>query len=183
MQKMVLENMRLAYKIAWNFHGSGIEQEELNDIALFGLCKAAASFDESKGFKFSSFAVPVIQNEILMELRRIRYFKDSISLDAENPFFTDDGDTYTLLDQFPIEEKGYEWVNNSDLIPSLIGGSNLSNKEQSAVMLVVINGVNQSAAGERLGISQPQVGRLVKSGVNKIRKEYWEGERKVCKLN
>lgn len=75
MQDVVLENMRLAYKIAWDFHGCGIEQEELEGLASLGLVKAASAFDKSKGFTFATFAVPVIRNEILMEIRKISRFR------------------------------------------------------------------------------------------------------------
>ncbi len=61
--KLIEENMRLAYWTAQKFKGCGIEQEDLNGIALLGLVKAARAYDEQKG-AFTAFAIPVMRNRI-----------------------------------------------------------------------------------------------------------------------
>jgi len=179
MQNMVLDNMRLAYKIAWDFHGCGIEQEELEGFALLGLVKAASSFDRSKGFKFTTFAVPVIRNEILMEIRKISRFKNSVSLDAENPDAGGEG-KYTLLDLLPYEEEGFDRVDDSDLLPSLFKQTSLRDRERRAITLVILNGNKQADVGREMGVTQSAVCRYVKSGVNKIRREYWKEMRELA---
>lgn len=179
MQDMVLENMRLAYKIAWDFHGCGIEQEELQGLALLGLVKAASAFDKSKGFKFATFAVPVIRNEILMEIRKISRFKGAISLDAEisSPR---EHEGCSLLDLLPCEENGYEDVDNSDLIPSLFQKTDLRDNKRTAVILTVFEGKKQKDVAGVMGVNQSYVCRLAKSGINKIREEYWKQGRKLA---
>lgn len=179
MQDMVLENMRLAYKIAWDFHGCGIEQAELQGLALLGLVKAASAFDKSKGFKFATFAVPVIRNEILAEIRKISRFRGAISLDAEISSPREQ-EGCSLLDLIPCEENGYEDVDNLDLIPSLLKRTNLQDSERTAIILTVLEGKKQKDVAEAMGVSQPYVSRLARSGINKIRKEYWKHGRKLA---
>jgi RNA polymerase sporulation-specific sigma factor len=58
------ENLGLVYSLVKKFVGRGIEYEELVSAGNVGLVKAINGFDESRGFKFSTYAVPVILGEI-----------------------------------------------------------------------------------------------------------------------
>lgn len=62
--------MGLVYALARRFIGRGIEYEDLVQAGSMGLVKATDGFDESRGLKFSTYAVPVI----LGEMRRL--FRD-----------------------------------------------------------------------------------------------------------
>ena len=61
---LVEENLGLVGALARRFIGKGIEYEDLYSAGCVGLCKAANRFDETKGFQFSTYAVPVILGEI-----------------------------------------------------------------------------------------------------------------------
>lgn len=56
------------------FRGRGIEYDDLYGAGCVGLMKAARGFDESRGLKFSTYAVPVILGEIK------RLFRDGGSI-------------------------------------------------------------------------------------------------------
>ncbi len=58
------QNMGLVHALAGRFRGRGIEYEELVSAGCMGLVKAARGFDESRGLRFSTYAVPVILGEI-----------------------------------------------------------------------------------------------------------------------
>ncbi|MDO5558261.1 MAG: sigma-70 family RNA polymerase sigma factor [Oscillospiraceae bacterium] len=60
----VENNLGLVHLCANRFKGKGIEYEELYSAGCIGLLKAAKAFDESRGVKFSTYAVPVILGEI-----------------------------------------------------------------------------------------------------------------------
>ena len=62
--KFVQENLGLVHSLAARFKGRGIEYEELFAAGCEGLVKAAKGFDESRGLRFSTYAVPVIMGEI-----------------------------------------------------------------------------------------------------------------------
>lgn len=69
-EQQICDNMGLVYALARRFIGRGIEYEDLIQAGSMGLIKATDGFDESRGLKFSTYAVPVI----LGEMRRL--FRD-----------------------------------------------------------------------------------------------------------
>ncbi len=62
--KAVRENVGLVHACARRFKGRGIEYDDLFQAGCLGLVKAASHFDESRGVRFSTYAVPVILGEI-----------------------------------------------------------------------------------------------------------------------
>lgn len=68
--RLVENNLGLVHSCANRFRGRGVEYDDLFQAGCVGLIKAADNFDESRGFSFSTYAVPVI----LGEIRRI--FRD-----------------------------------------------------------------------------------------------------------
>lgn len=63
-EKQIVDNMGLVHSIANRFRNRGAEYEDLFQAGCIGLIKAVDNFDESKGFAFSTYAVPVIMGEI-----------------------------------------------------------------------------------------------------------------------
>ena len=66
----IQENIGLVHACAKRFNGRGMEYDDLFQAGCLGLVKAVDHFDESRGLKFSTYAVPVI----LGEMRRL--FRD-----------------------------------------------------------------------------------------------------------
>ncbi len=62
--KRVESNLGLVHACANRFKGRGVEYDDLFQAGCVGLIKAADNFDESRGFSFSTYAVPVILGEI-----------------------------------------------------------------------------------------------------------------------
>lgn len=58
------DNIGLVRACAGRFKGKGIEYDDLYQAGCVGLVKAADRFDPSRGFCFSTYAVPVIIGEI-----------------------------------------------------------------------------------------------------------------------
>ncbi len=69
-ETLINENYGLVHACANKFRGRGVEYDDLFQAGCVGLVKAADNFDSSRGFAFSTYAVPVI----LGEIRRI--FRD-----------------------------------------------------------------------------------------------------------
>lgn len=57
-------NLGLVHLCANRFRGKGIEYDDLYSAGCEGLLKAIRAFDEERGVKFSTYAVPVILGEI-----------------------------------------------------------------------------------------------------------------------
>lgn len=63
-KQKIVDNIGLVHSIANRFRGRGAEYDDLFQAGCVGLIKAVDNFDESKGFAFSTYAVPVIMGEI-----------------------------------------------------------------------------------------------------------------------
>ncbi len=66
---LVEENMGLVRSIALRFKDRGTEYEDLVQIGVIGMIKAAKSFDFSYDTVFSTYAVPLIMGELRRHLR------------------------------------------------------------------------------------------------------------------
>lgn len=61
---LIENNLNLVHSCAKRFKNKGIEYDDLYQAGCLGLVKAANGFKEELGFKFSTYAVPVILGEI-----------------------------------------------------------------------------------------------------------------------
>lgn len=69
-ERAVSENLGLVHTCAKRFKGRGMEYDDLFQAGCLGLIKAIDAFDQTRGVRFSTYAVPVI----LGEMRRL--FRD-----------------------------------------------------------------------------------------------------------
>lgn len=129
--KLIEENIGLVHLCANKFKGRGIEYDDLYGAGCVGLIKAAEGFDQDRGFKFSTYAVPVIFGEVKRLFRDGGSVKVSRSLKElslkvtrmrEN-FITKQGREPTIseLSQFMeiTQEEVIEAINVSQLTISL----------------------------------------------------------------
>lgn len=72
------------------------DKDELVSVGNIGLVKAINTFDNTKEVAFKTYALKIIENEILMYLKKINN-KDTVSLDA-NIMGKDSDDTVALQD-------------------------------------------------------------------------------------
>ncbi len=70
----ICQNLGLVHTCARRFIGRGIEYDDLYQAGCMGLVKAVDGFDDSRGLKLSTYAVPVI----LGEIRRL--FRDGVTV-------------------------------------------------------------------------------------------------------
>lgn len=78
--EQIEKNLGLVHSCAKKFSGRGIEYEDLYSAGCIGLIKAIDNFDETLGFKLSTYAVPVILGEIKRLFRDGGIIKVSRSL-------------------------------------------------------------------------------------------------------
>jgi RNA polymerase sigma-B factor len=69
LEEIIRLNMVIAGELARRYHGRGIANDDLDQVANLGLVKAVQGFDPSQGSDFLSFAVPTIRGEIRRHFR------------------------------------------------------------------------------------------------------------------
>ncbi|MCM1543728.1 MAG: sigma-70 family RNA polymerase sigma factor [Ruminococcus sp.] len=125
--KLIDGNFGLVHSCANKFRGRGVDYDDLFQAGCVGLIKAADNFDESRGFAFSTYAVPVI----LGEIRRI---------------FRDGG---TIKIGRTLKEKARVAVKTKDELTAQLG------REPKIGELAEKLGVGISEAAELITVSMP----------------------------
>lgn len=170
--KVIVErNMRLAVNIANSFSNTEIEDDDLLSISLYGLVKAAKKFNPIFGYEFSTFSVPVIRNEILYELRKIKkhpYPKESLNDTVCNTKgeFSEKGESFpSSLDI----ESPMLCVELVEILTSVIRRESERNQK---IIILYLNGKTQRDIGDSMGITQSYVSRIIKNFKDMFMKEY-----------
>ncbi|MEY8428811.1 sigma-70 family RNA polymerase sigma factor [Lachnospiraceae bacterium 46-15] len=161
--RLIEENIRLAYWTAERFRGCGMEHDDIAGCCLLGLVEAARDYMPEKG-KFTTFAVRVMQYKVYPELRKARRKKRSgcymVSLDAEQE------DGLRLAEMIPDPHDGYSEVEAAMLYGKWM--EKLTGREKEAAQFVVGEGLSQEDAARRMGIAQSYVSRIMKSARRKM---------------
>lgn len=160
--RLIEENIRLAYWVAEKFRRCGMEYEDIVGCCMLGLVKAAGAYMPEKG-KFATFAVRGMQNEILLGLRKVRRWGRAgymESLEAEQE------DGLQLAELVPDPHDGYSEVEAAMLYDAWMG--KLTGREKEAARLLVGEGLSQEDAARRMGITQSYVSRIMKDARRKM---------------
>lgn len=96
--KMIEENMGLVHSVAKRFKGRGADYDDLFQSGCIGLIKAVDNFDETLGYQFSTYAVPVIMGEIK------RVFRDGGAIKVSRSLKEKSLKAQTLRDRFSKRE-------------------------------------------------------------------------------
>ena len=78
---LVNENIKLVYYTINKYHSKYIRDEDMIQVGMVGLCKAADKYDERK-VKFSTFACVCIRNAIRDELKKRQKYGKPLSYEA-----------------------------------------------------------------------------------------------------
>ncbi len=62
--KLVMHNIRLVHKLAWDHPNRSIPQRDLVQDGIIGLIRAAEKFDFSRGYRFTTYAYPWINQHL-----------------------------------------------------------------------------------------------------------------------
>ena len=150
-QQLIEDNMGLVYHLVSKEYPTYLQDEDIIQCGMLGLCKAAEKWDESKS-KFSTFALICIRSEIQMEFRKRAKHQGIFSLDYE--LENEEGGTSTFGDTIV----GDEDVSYVDIGIDL---TRLKEKERKIAELL-LSGTSQLDVAKQLGVSTATVCRTVR---------------------
>lgn len=174
---LILDNVNLIYYVLkkMNLYKNA---DEYYDIGMIGLIKAVDTFDESKGYTFSTYGICCIRSELLGYIRRQNSNKrkanyNTISLEMTIYQENDDREINlidTLSSKVNIEE---EIIVNEEkeLLEEAL--KILNDKELLVISYMFgINGydeIKQKDIATKLGMQQGSVSRIGKRAINKMK--------------
>ena len=174
--KLVEHNMRLVAFVARKYNIPQMDTEDMISIGTIGLIKAVTTFDIDKKTKFATYATRCIQNEIFMNLRRVKNKKQDKYLD-EIVTYDANGHELSLLDTLGSEkeelEEEVQLKEDIEILYDILG--KLDSKEQ--LILEYRFGINrerkrQDEIAAEFQISQSYVSRIERKAIEKLREQY-----------
>ena len=159
-QKLAADNHNLIYQV---LHDHNLPIDDYYDVAAIGLCKAAAKFDPSRGYAFSTYAYPSMLKAIWMDKRngnakkRSKYLTVSLSEPIhENLTYGD-----AIQSDKPTPE---ELVLCQDILDQI---QKLKPQERVVIELT-LQGLTQEEIAAIVGYSQVTVSRRISKAKQKL---------------
>lgn len=166
-ETLVAGHVNLAYSVVWKGYTQNpyYDTNDLIGIALWGLCKAASGYDESKG-PFMPYAKRAISNAILNELRTCRnHLPQTVSMETPISEGWSIGDTLCGADAFE----------SADMRMMMRAALKNEPYRNIKILNLYAKGYSQAEIAKAVWLSQPTVNKILKRMEQKIRAEYERG--------
>ena len=163
---LILDNMNLAYDLAWKYYNKfnrRFELEEIQSTALLGLTKAAKTYNSNLGFTFSTYAYKVMLNEFLLYLRSNTKHINILSI--SQPLFDDITLEDSLASDIDIEEN----LNDNEYSQKLYLEINKLNDKYKTVLLYKLKGYTQQQIAEKENVNVQDINKLYNKAINLLR--------------
>lgn len=177
-EELITKNINLIYVVLKKYHLYG-DLEEYFDIGMIGLVKGAKSYDESKGYKPSTYLTTCISRTIFRYIRNQKMIKrggGTKNISIYTPI-NDDGKEIYLVDTIPSNEDIEENAIKKEQI-EFIYKEIFKLKERdkfiicSKYELLGYEKLTQDELAKSTGISQSQVCRIIKKFKEDVRRKY-----------
>lgn len=173
--KLVTHNIRLVlYEVTNRFRNVDYDKKDLVSIGNIGLLKAINTYDLSKGFEFSTYAIRCIDNEILMFLRKLKKNQNVDSIDGVI-LTAKDGSEMKLVDKLSDDidfVEDYENEETHRIIREVV--KELPNRDKEIIMLYFgfydDKIYTHREIADKFNISRSYVTRLINKIVKKVGK-------------
>lgn len=159
-EKLIEENLGLVHACANKFRGRGTEYDDLFQAGCVGLIKAADGFDSSRGFAFSTYAVPVILGEIkrifrdggAVKVSRSLKEKGRVLLHEKEKMALETGTEPTI--SALAERLGWEVEETAQVINAALPPVSLTQDDESGGGQIDVPVDNENEMFERLDLSR-----------------------------
>lgn len=174
--RLVEHNLRLVVYIAKKFESTGLELEDLISIGAIGLIKAVQTYKFDKNVKLATYASRCIENEILMQLRKVSRTKAEVSID-EPLNFDSDGNELLLSDVLYTEEDSVSKNLDLSVEKQLLWEAIKRLNEREQEIMILRFGLagkeerTQKEVADMMGISQSYISRIEKKILDRLKKD------------
>ncbi len=165
-EQMILSNQGIVFSVMKNLR-IPLTDEDMFQTGIIGLLKAINTFDTSKGYQFSTYAFPIVRNELLISFRKSkRSVVAAFSLDDNVDI--GNGESVPYAEMIPDGKDYAENVVNLMLTQQIF--ERLGSREKHIFTMFFVESRTQSEISEALGISQSYVSRII-SSMGKIKRK------------
>lgn len=156
-RKLVESNIKLAKSLAWKLsrNNKRIPLEDIEQLCFEGLCNAANGFDETKGYRFSTYAYVAMKRNYF---KHTAYKKEipTISLDASS--YEDDRDDGTILNFIDgADETNMETYASTRIMMDYQRFISKQTPHRQRIMNMTLGGMNLREISAVLGCSTQNV--------------------------
>lgn len=159
-EKLIEENLGLVHACANKFRGRGTEYDDLFQAGCVGLIKAADGFDPTRGFAFSTYAVPVILGEIkrifrdggAVKVSRSLKEKGRVLLHEKEKMASETGTEPTI--SALAERLGWEVEETAQVINAALPPVSLTQDDENGGGQIDVPVDNENEMFERLDLSR-----------------------------
>lgn len=130
---------------------------DLQQIGMLGLWKACLTFDDSKGYQFSTYASRCICNEVLMHFRKEKKINKLPTITIEDHLSEEIAEDHFY--SFAAKDDAYEYSGLLEVFNQVL--SRYSDRDRKIIELYMCN-VSQTDMTKYINLSQPMISRIIK---------------------
>lgn len=160
-QKLIENNMSLVYYVIRKYYPTYINDEDIKQTGMVGLCNAANSWDEEKS-TFSTYAIQCIMNQIKYYFRSQKRHQGVLSLNWEY----DEADGKVELQDILVGDEDVGYVDLQSIYEHL-----------DDFEIEVINyrkfGLKTAEIANKMGCSQSKISKTLRNIVRKWKENSW----------
>ena len=176
--RVIEQDLPLVRAIARRFSRGPDQVDDLVQVGAIGLIKAVDGFAEARGRDLGAYAVPTIVGELRRTVGEpawpVRRPRRLVGVER--------APVAVSFDESELE--GSSAANEVDRTEERLllhaGIRSLSRRERRAIVLRYYEDWSQERIAEHLGVSQPQVSRILATALRKLRAELAPPEREHC---
>jgi RNA polymerase sigma-B factor len=172
--RVIEQNLPLVHAIARRFSRRPDQLDDLVQVGAIGLIKAVDGFVAERGADLGAYAVPTIVGELKRSVGRQSWPAGRSAGVALPPVVV------PLDDDIGDAAAGSELDRTEERLLLHAGIRSLSRRERRAIVLRYYRDWSQQRIAAELGVSQPQVSRILASALEKLRDELTGQEGKHC---
>ena len=169
---LVTENIKLVYYVINKYYSWLSDDDDIISAGFLGLVNASRTFDETKGFKFSSFATTCIINSIKGEISKRLKEVNTTSLNDSASKELDGVDLIELIaDDYDLEDN-FDYIDLKSKVSKCI--DILNETEKKVIYLYFgFNGkqYTKNEISNIVGISYAKVNNALSLSIRKLRRE------------